>query len=99
MLIENPIAFIDRNDERHHVRDIAEAFVAFLYSEDAQRAFAEFAFRPTNQAVTQAFATTFVYPPDLFTIAELGGWDNVFASLFSPQGSWARAVEDLTRAQ
>lgn len=99
VLIENQIAVIDRNVERHHVRDIAEAFVAFLYSEDAQRAFAEFAFRPTNQAAAQTFAATFVHPPALFTIAELGGWDNVFASLFSPQGSWTRAVEELARAQ
>lgn len=39
--VENPVAVIDRNAERHHVRDIAEPFIAFLYSEDAQRAFAE----------------------------------------------------------
>ena len=99
VLIENPIAVIDRNAERHHVRDIAEAFVSFLYSEDAQRAFAEFAFRPTNQAAAQAFATAFVHPPSLFTISELGGWDKVFATLFGPQGSWPRVVEELARAQ
>lgn len=99
VLIENPVAVIDRNADRHQVRDIAEGLVAFLYSEDAQRAFAEFAFRPTNQAAAQAFATTFVRPPALFTIAELGGWDNIFAALFGPQGRWTRAVEELARAQ
>jgi ABC-type sulfate transport system substrate-binding protein len=49
--------------------------------------------------VAKAFASTFVHPPDLFTISELGGWDNVFASLFGPQGSWSKAVEELARAQ
>jgi sulfate/thiosulfate transport system substrate-binding protein len=99
VLVENPIAVVDRNAERHRVRDLAEAFVSFLYSEDAQRAFAEFAFRPTNQATAQAFATSFVRPPALFTIGELGGWDNIFGSLFGPQGHWTKAVEELARGQ
>lgn len=99
VLIENPVAVIDRNADRHHVRDIADAFVAFLHEEETQRAFAEFGFRSKNQSVAKVFATTFVHPPDLFTISELGGWDHVFASLFSPQGSWTRAVEELARAQ
>ncbi len=93
VLIENPVAVIDRNADRHHVRDIADAFVAFLHGEEAQRAFAELGFRPTNQSVAQTFATAFVHPPDLFTIAELGGWDKVFASLFGPRGIWITAVE------
>lgn len=84
VLLENPIAVVDRNAERHHVRDIAEAFVAFLYNEDTQRTFAEFAFRQTNQAVAQAFATTFVHPPTLFTISELGGWDPRFCLVVRP---------------
>lgn len=99
VLIENPVAVIDRNADRHHVRDIADAFVAFLHEEETQRAFAEFGFRSTSQAVATAFATTFVHPPDLFTLSELGGWDKVFATLFGPQGSWPRVVEELARAQ
>jgi sulfate/thiosulfate-binding protein len=99
VLIENPATVIDRNADRHQVRDIADAFIAFLHEEETQRAFAEFGFRSANQSVAKAFASTFVHPPDLFTISELGGWDNVFASLFGPQGSWSKAVEELARAQ
>jgi sulfate transport system substrate-binding protein len=99
VLIENPIAVIDWNAERHHVRDIGDAFVAFLHEEETQRAFAEFGFRSTSQSVATAFARTFVHPPDLFTLSELGGWDKVFATLFGPQGSWPRVVEELARAQ
>lgn len=99
VLIENPVAVIDRNADRHHVRDIADAFVAFLHEDETQQAFAEFGFRSTSQSVAKAFATTFVHPSDLFTLSELGGWDKVFATLFGPQGSWPRVVEELARAQ
>ncbi|MGA6828469.1 sulfate ABC transporter substrate-binding protein [Nitrospira sp. NS4] len=98
VLIENPIAVVDRNADRHRVRDLAEAFVSYLYGDDAQRAFAEFAFRPTNESTAKSFATTFVQPPALFTIAELGGWDKVFSTLFGQEGSWTKAVEELARA-
>jgi ABC-type sulfate transport system substrate-binding protein len=35
VLVENPIAIVDRNVDRHHVRDIAQAFIAFLHDEEA----------------------------------------------------------------
>lgn len=97
VVVENPIAVIDRHADRHHVRDIAEALVAFLYAAEAQQAFAEFGFRPTNNAVITSTSGAFVHPPHLFTIASLGGWDRVFAALFSPQGAWTRAVERAGR--
>jgi sulfate/thiosulfate transport system substrate-binding protein len=100
VLIENPAALVDRNVDKHHVRDIAEAFLAFLHSEDAQRAFAEYDFRTVSQvpAGTQP-AKGFPQPAHLFTIAELGGWEQVASLLFNPQGLWTRTVEDLARGK
>ncbi|MEK6802396.1 MAG: sulfate ABC transporter substrate-binding protein [Nitrospirota bacterium] len=94
VVVENPIAVIDRNADRHHVRDLADAFVSFLNGEEAQQAFVEFGFRPANEAVARASASAFVHPPHVFTIEDLGGWDRVFAALFSPQGAWTKAVEE-----
>ena len=93
------MAVVDRNADKHKVRDLAEAFVAFLHEDESQRAFADFRFRPTNQSVAAAFAATFASLPELFTIAHLGGWDNIFATVFGPQGSWTRSIEELARAQ
>lgn len=100
VLIENPVAIVDRNVEKHKVRDIAEAFVEFLHSEDAQRAFAEYDFR-TVASVTPGGqpVKAFPQPARLFTIAELGGWEKVSSLLFSPQGLWTRAVEELARGK
>ena len=100
VLIENPAALVDRNVDKHRVRDIAEAFVAYLHSEDAQRAFADYDFRTVTPVTAGSQpAKTFPQPSHLFTIAELGGWEKVGSLLFSPQGFWTRAVEELARGK
>ena len=100
VLIENPAALVDRNVDKHNVRDIAEAFIAFLHSEDAQHVFAEYDFRTVTpvKAGSQP-AKPFPQPAHLFTIADLGGWEKVASLLFSPQGLWTRAVEELARGK
>ncbi len=99
VVVENPIAVIDRNADRHHVRNLADAFVSFLNGEEAQQAFVEFGFRPTNDRVLKASAAAFTHPARVFTISDLGGWDRIFAALFSPQGTWTKAVEEVGQAK
>ena len=96
ILIENPAAIVDRYVEKHKVRDVAEAFLAFLHGDDAQRAFADYAFRATSGSTGQT-GKTFPRPAHLFTIAELGGWEKISSHLFGPQGLWTRTVEELAR--
>lgn len=93
--IENPAAVIDRYADKHKVRDLADAFVAFLHGPEAQAAFAELGFRPVGSAATAA--SSFPAPERLFTIADLGGWDQIQDKLFGPQGTWTKAVESLAR--
>jgi sulfate transport system substrate-binding protein len=97
VLIENPVAVVDRYADRHGVRDIADAFVAFLHSDEAQRAFVEADFRPVSPNASGA--SSFPRPARLFTIADLGGWEKVEPLLFGPQGVWTRTVEQLAKGQ
>jgi sulfate transport system substrate-binding protein len=97
VLVENPAALVDKNVDKHRVRDIAEAFVAFLHSEEAQRAFADLGFRPVQDGAAGASASTLPTPAKLFTVADLGGWDKVSNLIFGPQGAWTGAVEELAR--
>ncbi|WP_447976849.1 sulfate ABC transporter substrate-binding protein [Candidatus Nitrospira bockiana] len=97
ILIENPATVVDRYADKHRARDVADAFVAFLHGEEAQRIFAEFEFRPVAPAGPAARA--FPQPAELFTIADLGGWEKVATHLFGPQGLWVRAVEELARGK
>lgn len=95
VLIENPVALVDRHVDKHRVRDLAEAFVAFLHSDEAQSAFIESDFRPVSQTLQDV--RSFPTPSALFTIADLGGWDRIAAVLFGPQGVWSRTVEELAK--
>ncbi len=101
VLIENPAALVDRNVDRHRVRDLAEAFVTFLHGAEAQHAFAGLGFRPVGETRSDGNAPTgpLSRPAGLFTIADLGGWEHISTLLFGPQGVWTNAVEDLARGK
>ncbi|KXK21555.1 MAG: sulfate ABC transporter substrate-binding protein [Chloroflexi bacterium OLB15] len=49
--IENPVAVIDTYVDAHGTREVAEAFVNFLWSDDAQRIYANHGFRPVSPAI------------------------------------------------
>jgi sulfate/thiosulfate-binding protein len=97
ILIENPIAVIDKNVDKHQSREAAEAFVDFTLSPPSQRAFARYGFRPVDQNVAEEFAQTFPQPKHLFDISYFGGWDNVFETIFGPAGIWTKIIEELGR--
>jgi sulfate transport system substrate-binding protein len=46
ILIENPVAVVDVYADAHGIRDVADAFVQFLYTPDAQAIFASKGYRP-----------------------------------------------------
>ena len=48
LLIENPVALIDVNADRHGNRAVAEAFIDFLYTRDCQLIFSRYGFRPCH---------------------------------------------------
>lgn len=96
--IENPAAVVDTYADRHKAKDLADAFVAFLHGPEAQAAFLELGFRPLDRtAPAPAAAAGLPQPARLFTIAELGGWDQVSNTLFGPQGLWTKIVEDVSK--
>ncbi len=55
ILIENPVALVDTYVDKHGTRDVAQAFLDFLWSPDAQRVFAQNGFRPVNADVAAEF--------------------------------------------
>ncbi len=76
ILIENPIAVVTKSSHQAQ----AKAFVDFLRSPQGQTVFAEKGYRPVNQQATGA--DRFPRPAGLFTIADLGGWDQVTKRFF-----------------
>ncbi len=99
ILIENPAAVVDKNADKHGVRDLAEAFVAFLSTDEAQRSFAKYGFRPVSPTVATEFEKAYPTPPLLFDIAYLGGWTRVREGLYGAKGIWTLITIELAKEQ
>jgi sulfate transport system substrate-binding protein len=93
VLIENPIALVDANADKHGSRKLAEAFLAFLRTPEAQRAFAEYGLRPVSPALASELGARFPAVSDLFTIADLGGWTKLQAELFARGAVYDQALQ------
>lgn len=76
--IENPVAVV--NTSKH--LEQATQFVNFQFTPEAQRLWAEAGFRPVDPGVAEEFAEKFPAPETLWTIDDLGGWEQVDAQLF-----------------
>jgi sulfate transport system substrate-binding protein len=86
ILAENPVAWVDRNVERHHTEAVARAYLEFLYSDAGQELAAKYYFRPKSQAALAKYPDRFK-PLDLFTVNEIaGGWQKAEQVHFSEGG-------------
>lgn len=95
ILIQNPAAVVDRNVDKHGTREVAEAFIDYIHSEEAQRVFVKHGFRPANETIKQETNGEFVIPEGLFDISYLGGWDEVRSKLYSKKGIWYQVLAGL----
>ena len=95
ILIENPAAVVDANVDKHGVRELAEAFVEFLWTDEAQRAFARYGFRPVTPNIAAEFKNAYPAPSLLFDIDYLGGWGKVREGLYGPDGVWTEITFEL----
>ncbi|HEY9596841.1 MAG TPA: sulfate ABC transporter substrate-binding protein [Cyanophyceae cyanobacterium] len=80
--IDNPVAVVDKNVDKHGTRQVAEAFVKFLFTPEAQREFAKVGFRPVDPTVNKEVANKFPRVTKLFTVADFGGWDSIQKKFF-----------------
>lgn len=75
--IENPVSLVDQNVDKHGTREVAQAFVDFLYSDEAQREFAKLGFRPVSPFISEEIVLQHSPIETLFTSQDLGGWDEI----------------------
>jgi sulfate transport system substrate-binding protein len=75
MLAEPSVALVDKNVDRHGTRAVAEAYLRFLYTPQAQEIIARNHYRPRDPAVLAKYARTF---PKLILVdiddPMFGGW-------------------------
>ena len=81
--IDNPVTIVDKYVDKHGTREVAQAFVDFLYSTEAQREFAKLGYRSVNPTVSQEVVKQYPQIQTLFTALDLGGWDNIQKKFFA----------------
>jgi sulfate/thiosulfate-binding protein len=90
ILIENPIALVNESKEPEK----AQAFIDFLYTEEAQKIFAGKGYRPVVEGLLDE--STYPTPAKLFEIGKFGGWDKVNDDFFDPQKG---TIAEIFRSQ
>lgn len=97
ILAEPPVSVVDRNVERKGTRAVAEAYLQYLYSDEAQRLAAKHYYRPSDPAIAKEFTDEFV-DVELFTIDDVfGGWDKAQNEHFNDGGQFDSILEALSK--
>jgi sulfate/thiosulfate-binding protein len=94
---EPHVAVVDANVDRKGTRAAAEAYLQFLYTDEAQEIIARHYYRPANEAILKKHQATF---PEmrLFAVTDIGAnWDevrqklvgdgSVFDTIYKPKGN------------
>jgi sulfate/thiosulfate-binding protein len=93
--IQTPTVVVDKNAEAHCVENIANAFVKFLHTPDAQDIFDSVGYeRPIDVAEAAKATDTEPAVHDLFTTDDIGGWDTLNSdTVFGPNGAFTQAFK------
>lgn len=97
--IENPIAIVDKNVAKHGTEEVAEAFVEFLYSPEAQTEFAKVGFRPVDEGVAKEKQFADLYPvvKDLASVRDYGDWGEIDKKFFADGGIFDQVQTKIKR--
>jgi len=87
ILAEPTVAVVTKNVNKHDTRQVATAYLDYLYTEEGQRIAAKNFYRPINAKVAQEFAKNFP-ALNLITIDDFGGWDKAQAEHFADKGTF-----------
>lgn len=82
ILAEPSVAIVDENVDDNGTREVAQAYLEYLYSDEAQQLAGENYYRPSNEEILSEFSDTFDLTVNLCTIDDFGGWDQAYEDFF-----------------
>lgn len=86
ILAEPPVAWVDKVVEKRGTREVAEAYLRFLYTPEGQEIAVKHFYRPRDESVAQKHAAAF-QKLELFTIDTMfGGWAKAQKTHFAEGG-------------
>lgn len=89
ILAEPQVAVVDKVVDRKGTRKVAEAYLQYLYTQEAQEIIARNHYRPSDPAVAAEHAADFP-KLDLVNIRDFGGWAKVQSEFFGDGGVFDR---------
>ncbi|HUB68404.1 MAG TPA: sulfate ABC transporter substrate-binding protein [Candidatus Methylacidiphilales bacterium] len=93
VLAEPPVSVVDGYAEKHGTRDVATAYLKYLYSPEGQEIIARNYYRPRDKDVLAKYAAQFP-SLKLFTVDNLfGGWANTQKQFFGDGGVFDRIYQ------
>ena len=97
ILAEPPVAVVDKVVDKRGTRKVAEAYLKFLYTPEAQEIIARNYYRPRNAQVAAKYKSRFPNVK-LFTIdRNFGGWKQAQANHFNDGALFDQIFEDAKR--
>jgi sulfate transport system substrate-binding protein len=87
ILIENPVAVTETSEHPEE----AQAFLDFLYTDEAQKIFSENGYRPVVDGTS---TRDFPEPTGLFDISKFGGWSDAADEFFDPEVGFLVDIEN-----
>jgi sulfate/thiosulfate-binding protein len=86
ILAEPPVAVVDKFADKHGTRKVAEAYLHYLYTDEAQDIIAKNYYRPATDKAAKKYASQFA-KVNLFTIEQVaGGWTAAQKAHFADGG-------------
>ena len=85
ILAEPPVAVVDKVVDKRGTRKVAEAYLQYLYTDEAQDIIAKNYYRPATAKASQKYASQFA-KVNLFTIEQVGGWTAAQKAHFADGG-------------
>ncbi|GGG75630.1 sulfate ABC transporter substrate-binding protein [Paenibacillus radicis (ex Gao et al. 2016)] len=74
ILAEPPVAIVDKNADARGTREVAEAYLQYLYSDEGQEIAAKNYYRPINETIGAKYKDTFKELELLTIDKDFGGW-------------------------
>ncbi|MGL5437421.1 MAG: sulfate ABC transporter substrate-binding protein [Lachnospiraceae bacterium] len=95
ILAEPPVAIVDEVVDKKGTREVAKAYLEYLYSDIGQKIAGENYYRPSDQDILNSFSDTFDLNINLITIddALFGGWGNAQKIHFDDGGVFDQIYE------
>src|SRR5258708_4985516 len=93
VLAEPPVSIVDKVVDKHGTREVATAYLQYLYSDEGQEIAGRNFYRPRNEKIAAKYAAALPKIP-LFTVQEVfGSWDKVQKTFFDDDGVFDKIYE------